>query len=142
MPDDRSPAQRSETMRRVRSKDTSCEILLRRELHRRGLRYRLHTKLSGKPDLVFASARVVVFVDGCFWHGCPEHCRVPSTNREYWERKIARNRERDGAATATLRREGWSVIRIWEHRIVNPAHLRAAAGRIERAVRRAQEVPG
>lgn len=129
-------------MRRVRATDTSCEVLLRTQLHRRGLRYRLHTKLPGKPDLAFASARVVVFVDGCFWHGCPEHCRIPNTNRDYWERKIARNRERDAAATATLRREGWRVIRIWEHQMASPAALRAAIRRIERAVRQAQEVPG
>jgi DNA mismatch endonuclease (patch repair protein) len=133
MPDDRSPAQRSETMRRVRSKDTSCEILLRRELHRRGLRYRLHTKLPGKPDLVFASARVVVFVDGCFWHGCPEHCRLPSTNREYWERKIARNRERDAAAILALQRDGWKVIRVWEHDV--RCNLTRVSGRVEQAVR-------
>lgn len=136
MPDDRSPAQRSETMRRVRAKDTSCEMLLRRELHRRGLRYRLHTNLPGKPDLVFASARVVVFVDGCFWHGCPEHCRLPATNREYWERKIARNRERDEAATLALADAGWKVIRIWEHQIASPAGLRASSRRVQRAVRR------
>ncbi len=135
MPDDRTPAQRSETMRRVRAKDTSCEMLLRRELHRRGLRYRLHTKLPGKPDLVFASARVAVFVDGCFWHGCPKHFRIPATNREYWERKIARNRERDAAATASLRQEGWTVIRIWEHQTVSLGKLRTAVSRIERAVR-------
>ncbi|MGP1309710.1 MAG: very short patch repair endonuclease [Phycisphaerales bacterium] len=135
MADDRTSAQRSETMRRVRGKDTSCELALRRELHRRGLRYRLHARLPGKPDLVFVSARVAVFVDGCFWHGCPQHCRVPATNREYWRRKIARNAERDKAASKALRAEGWRVIRVWEHRVKSPAGLRAAAGAIERVVR-------
>ena len=133
MPDDRSPAQRSETMRRVRAKDTSCELRLRKELHRRGLRYRLHAKLPGKPDLVFASARVVVFIDGCFWHGCPEHGRIPATNRDFWERKIARNRERDVAAALALKSEGWKVIRVWEHDVRRD--LTRAAGRVERAVR-------
>lgn len=135
MADDRTSAQRSETMRRVRGKDTSCELALRRELHRRGLRYRLNARLPGKPDLVFVSARVAVFVDGCFWHGCPQHCRVPATNREYWRRKIARNAERDKAASKALRAEGWRVIRVWEHRVKSPAGLRAAAGAIERVVR-------
>ena len=133
MPDDRSPAQRSETMRRVRAKDTSCELRLRKELHRRGLRYRLHARLPGKPDMVFASARVVVFIDGCFWHGCPEHGRIPATNRDFWERKIARNRERDVAAALALKSEGWKVIRVWEHDVRRD--LIRAAGRVERAVR-------
>lgn len=133
MPDDRSPAQRSETMRRVRAKDTSCELRLRKELHRRGLRYRLHARLPGKPDMVFASARVVVFIDGCFWHGCPEHGRIPATNRDFWECKIARNRERDVAAALALKSEGWKVIRVWEHDVRRD--LTRAAGRVERAVR-------
>jgi DNA mismatch endonuclease, patch repair protein len=117
MADDRTKAQRSETMRKVRGKDTSCEMSLRRELHRRGLRYRLHTDLPGKPDIVFVAARVAIFVDGCFWHGCPEHCRLPATNREYWEAKIARNRTRDARATRALHDDGWIAIRLWEHEI-------------------------
>ncbi len=132
MADDRTQTQRSETMRRVRSKDTSCEVLLRSELHRRGLRYRLHTNLPGKPDIVFVSARVAVFVDGCFWHGCPEHCRMPATNREYWERKIARNRERGGTVTAALSNAGWVVIRLWEHEIRRSVSL--AADRVVAAI--------
>lgn len=125
-------------MRRVRGRDTSCEVALRRELHRRGLRYRLRRDLPGKPDVVFVRARVAVFVDGCFWHGCPEHCRVPATNRAYWERKIARNRERDAAATSSLRAAGWRVVRVWEHDVrTDPAR---AARRIERAVRRSATI--
>ncbi len=137
MADDRTKAQRSETMRRVRGKDTSCEVLLRSDLHRRGLRYRLHTKLPGKPDIVFVAARVVVFIDGCYWHGCPEHCRLPSTNREYWERKIARNRERDKQTTARLRADGWRVVRVWEHRVRDRSSRARVVTRIERMVRSA-----
>ena len=136
MADDRSIAQRSETMRRVRGKDTSCEVLLRSALHRRGLRYRLHAKLPGKPDVVFPRAKVAVFVDGCFWHGCPEHCRVPTGNRKYWEAKIARNRARDERATDALRAEGWAVIRVWEHEVRDPDALARTVARVERAVRR------
>ncbi|TVQ61291.1 MAG: DNA mismatch endonuclease Vsr [Phycisphaerales bacterium] len=115
MADDRTSVQRSETMRRVRSRDTSCELALRRALHRRGLRYSLRRRLPGSPDVVFVRARVAVFVDGCFWHGCPAHCRVPATNRSYWLAKIARNRARDAAADTALKRAGWRVVRVWEH---------------------------
>jgi DNA mismatch endonuclease (patch repair protein) len=135
MADDRTQTQRSETMRRVRSKDTSCELLLRRELHRRGLRYRLHTDLPGKPDIVFVSARLAVFVDGCFWHGCPEHCRIPTTNRRYWEAKIARNQKRDATADAALRADGWRVVRVWEHRVRDKASRAKIVARIVRLVR-------
>lgn len=121
MPDDRSKAQRSETMRRVRSRGTSCELALRAELRRRSIRFRAHRNLPGRPDFTLAlppgSALrgVAVFVDGCFWHGCPDHCRRPSTHSEYWRRKIDRNMARDRAADAALRAGGWRVLRIWEH---------------------------
>src|SRR5690554_5676106 len=109
MPDDRTIEERSETMRRVRSRDTSCELLLRRELHRRGLRYSLRRKLPGSPDVVFVAKRVAVFVDGCFWHGCLIHCRRPSGNAGYWNAKIERNMERDVRVNATLTAQGWRV---------------------------------
>src|SRR5690606_3485970 len=123
-------------MRRVRGKDTSCEVLLRSALHRRGLRDRLHARLPGRPDVVLPRAKVSVFVDGCFWHGCPEHCRVPTGNRKYWEAKIARNRARDERATDALRAEGWAVIRVWEHEVRDPDALARTVARVERAVRR------
>jgi len=120
-------------MRRVKGKDTACEILLRRALHRRGLRYSLRKQLPGKPDIVFVRAMVAVFVDGCFWHGCPEHCRRPSSNTAYWHAKIDRNMARDERVTKELRTLGWRVIRVWEHDVKN--NLSRSAGRIERAVR-------
>jgi len=136
MADDRSPAQRSQTMRQVRSRDTSCEVQLRRCLHRLGLRYSLQRRLPGSPDIVFVRARVAVFVDGCYWHGCPEHCRMPSSNRDYWTRKIERNRARDRRVDEELGAMGWRVVRVWEHE-VQPDAARAAQ-RIARIVRSRQ----
>lgn len=132
MADDRTPAQRSETMRRVRSTDTSCELALRRELHRRGLRYRLHAKdLPGKPDVVFRRARVAVYVDGAFWHGHPERCRVPATNRSYWVKKIERNKARDARVNAELAGMGWRVIRLWDFEVkASPARCAARVRRV------------
>jgi DNA mismatch endonuclease, patch repair protein len=80
--------------------------------------------LIGNPDFVFPKAKVVVFVDGCFWHGHPQKCRMPETNREYWERKIQRNVVRDRAVTRMLRKKGWKVLRIWEHRVTDASTLK------------------
>lgn len=134
MADDRTREQRSETMRRVKSRDTSCERALRSALHRRGLRFRTRSDLPGSPDMVFARARVAVFIDGCFWHGCPKHCRVPVSNRAYWRAKIARNMARDVRTSAALRREGWRVVRVWEHSV--RTRPEQTADRVERIVRR------
>lgn len=137
MPDDRSPEQRSETMRRVKSRGTSCERALDAELRKRRVP-RARRRLPGSPDFIVpappGSRRrgVAVFVDGCFWHACPEHCRIPATNRAYWARKIARNAERDAAADRALRALGWRPIRIWEHSVrESPARC---AARIQRAL--------
>ena len=120
-------------MRRVRSRDTSCELLLRRALHRRGLRYSLTRRLPGSPDVALVRSRVAVFVDGCFWHGCPEHCRRPSSNTDYWGRKIDRNMARDRRVTEELEEAGWRVLRFWEHEVrASPARC---AARVERVVR-------
>lgn len=117
--------ERSENMRRVRSKNTRPEMIVRRALHRVGLRYRLHDrKLPGQPDLVFPSRRSVVFVHGCFWHR-HERCKraaPPATNEEFWLRKLAQNVSRDAAATAQLRELGWSVHVVWECEIRNGSY--------------------
>jgi DNA mismatch endonuclease (patch repair protein) len=102
--------------------DTGPELALRRALHAFGLRYRVHTApvpgLRRKADLVFRSARVAVFVDGCFWHGCPEHGRRQHlVNSWYWPGKIARNRQRDEDTDRALGAAGWLVVRVWEHEI-------------------------
>lgn len=108
---------RSEIMAAIRGKDTAPEMAVRRFLHCRGLRYRLHIKkLPGSPDLVFPGRRAAVFVHGCFWHGCP-HCRVGSrkvkSNTAYWEQKIARNQARDARAANDLAAAGWKVFTVW-----------------------------
>lgn len=108
---------RSRTMRAVKSKNTTPELVVRRMLHSLGYRYRLHRNdLPGKPDLVFGSRRKVIFVHGCFWHGheCKRGNRQPKTNAEYWRRKIGRNRERDTETQSALAAAGWNVLTIWE----------------------------
>jgi DNA mismatch endonuclease (patch repair protein) len=120
---------KSQSMGRVRQKDTKPEILLRKELWRRGLRYRLHDKsLPGTPDIVFPAARVAVFVHGCFWHshGCSRAAKAPQTNADFWQAKLDRNRERDTAATARLAEAGWSPLVVWECEQVDAAATRVA----------------
>jgi DNA mismatch endonuclease (patch repair protein) len=128
----------SPSVRRVmqgnRSRDTAPELAIRRLLHSYGLRYRIHVRpiqtLNRRADVVFRSAKVAVFIDGCFWHGCPRHARMPASNSEFWEEKISTNRARDLQTDRLLRREGWAVIRVWEHE-----RAETAARRIEKAVR-------
>ncbi|AEY69542.1 Vsr endonuclease [Burkholderia phage vB_BceS_AH2] len=108
---------RSAIMRAVHSENTSPEILIRKLIHSLGYRFRLHGRnLPGRPDLVFASRKKVIFVHGCFWHGhdCKRGARIPKTNVSYWKAKIARNRERDSSNNEQLRRDGWEVLVIWE----------------------------
>jgi DNA mismatch endonuclease, patch repair protein len=130
-----TPATRT-AMQGNRRTGTGPEMAVRTMIHAAGLRYRVDAPVllpSGKkvrPDLVFRSPRVCVFVDGCFWHRCPEHCRVPTANRDYWEAKLLRNRERDRRTTETLEADGWTVIRAWEHE--DPV---AVAARVVEAVR-------
>lgn len=115
--------ERSRIMRAVKSRDTAPEMTVRRLVYSMGYRYRLHRKdLPGKPDLAFKSRRKVIFIHGCFWHGhdCKRGARVPKNNREYWETKIARNRERDRQHNEDLKREGWRVFVIWECQIREP----------------------
>jgi DNA mismatch endonuclease (patch repair protein) len=109
-------SQRSSMMRAVKSKDTRPELAVRRALHREGFRYRLHVRaLPGSPDIVFPSRRTVVFVHGCFWHGhdCPRG-KSPTSNVEFWVRKIEENKRRDGRTTDQLQADRWRVITIWE----------------------------
>ena|SRR5688572_23940913 len=109
--------QRSGLMSRVRQRGTELERRLRSELRRRGVRYRANVKLPGTPDIAIASGKIAVFVDGCFWHGCPAHGTMPKTNEEFWRRKIYRNKERDTEVATALRGLGWKPVRVWEHEI-------------------------
>lgn len=115
--------------------DTRCELLLRSALHARGLRYRLHRRplrgLRREADVVFGRARVAVFVDGCFWHGCRRHRTASGANRRWWEAKLGRNITRDRDTNTKLVEAGWYVVRVWEH--ADPMH---AAAIIARAVSR------
>lgn len=117
MADSMTPAQRSRCMSRIRSADTKPELALRKRLFEKGLRFRTRLKLPGKPDIAFTRARMAVFVDGCFWHGCPQHGTSPRSNTDYWTAKLQRNGERDRAVDAALSADGWEVIRYWEHEI-------------------------
>lgn len=104
-------------MSQIRASNTKPELALRKALWRLGYRYRVKTKLKGKPDLVFVSLRTAVFVDGCFWHKCPDHFTPPKTRASFWHAKINANVERDHKNSQALRSQGWRVIRIWEHEI-------------------------
>ncbi|MEE2691153.1 MAG: very short patch repair endonuclease [Pseudomonadota bacterium] len=132
-----SKEKRSEVMRAVKSANTRPEIALRKALHRRGLRYRLHAKgLPGTPDLVFPRYGAVLFVHGCFWHGhdCSRGARVPKSNSAYWTAKIARNKARDAETARALKKSGWRVITVWECEMKD---VERAADRAARAIRRA-----
>src|SRR5580692_10774331 len=83
--------------------------------------WRRNQRLPGRPDFVFRRARLAVFVDGCFWHGCRWHCRMPKSRTAFWNRKIARNKARDRAVRVLLKKRGWRIIRLWEHALANPA---------------------
>ena len=118
--DNVSPETRSRVMARVRSnRNRSTEWRVRSGLIRAGVRgWKVNAAdVLGKPDFAFPIQRIAVFVDGCFWHGCPRCKRTPSSNTEYWDAKILRNRLRDRRVSAALRKSGWCVIRLWEHEI-------------------------
>jgi len=109
--------QRGQLMAKIKSRNTAFEVKFRSLLRKAGIRFKVSSKLPGKPDLVFPDARLVVFLDSCFWHGCRWHCRMPKSNRRYWVAKILGNRRRDKDVMAKYRRGAWNAIRIWEHSI-------------------------
>lgn len=129
-------------MRAVKGKGTKLERRLWAMLAGMGLKgwKKNVASVAGKPDIVFANQQVAVFIDGCFWHGCPHCCRkLPKTNREYWERKIKRNVELAQAHNEQLRQEGWTVVRIWEHEMSDRAMIRA---RIRQALENKEQQDG
>ena len=115
----KTPTGVSARMSQQRRRDTGPEMLLRRELHRRGLRYRVDAKLPGMPrrraDVLFPRRKVAVFVDGCFWHACPLHATSPRNNADWWQTKLGRNVARDRDTDLRLKELGWTVLRFWEH---------------------------
>lgn len=114
-----SPQERSRIMGNVKARgNKSTELKLIKLFREHSLTgWKRNYPVKGKPDFVFLPQRVAVFVDGCFWHGCEDHCRVPSSNQEYWLSKINHNKERDIATTAAFQERNWKVLRIWEHEL-------------------------
>jgi len=133
-----SPATRK-AMQANRRRDTAPEMAIRRLVHASGLRYRVDARplptARHTADMIFTRARVAVFIDGCWWHGCAEHYRPPASNITYWAGKVTRNRERDRLANEALIAAGWTVVRVWEHEAPE-----SAARRIEAAVRAATAI--
>ncbi len=114
--DNLTKEQRRKNMQHIRSKDTEPERKIMQELKRRKIYFAEYVnEIIGKPDMVFRRKRVVVFIDSDFWHGHPARCIMPKSNRKYWKKKIARNRERDQEVSSSLKRNGWKIIRIWEY---------------------------
>ena len=142
MSDKLTPAQRHKCMSRIRGKDTRPELLVRRGLHSRGLRFRLQDrKLPGRPDIVLPKYSVAIMVNGCFWHG-HKGCRYatkPKSNIEFWEAKIARNRHRDEVTTAHLEALGWTVITIWECELRGNEAAQMRIGALVQEIRTAGE---
>ncbi|MFI1160494.1 very short patch repair endonuclease [Streptomyces sioyaensis] len=126
-----SSASRRRNMQAIRSRDTAPERLIRRLVHAQGLRYRVAARplpdLRRTADMVFRPAKVAVFIDGCYWHGCPEHYVPPKTNSGYWSGKVARNMARDLDTNQRLRDAGWTVLRFWEHESPDDCALKIAA---------------
>ncbi|WEP00336.1 very short patch repair endonuclease [Streptomyces sp. FXJ1.172] len=126
-----SSAARRRNMQAIRSRDTAPERLVRRLVHAQGLRYRVAARplpdLRRTADLVFRPVKVAVFIDGCYWHGCPEHYVPPKTNKGYWSDKVARNMARDRDTDQRLEEAGWTVLRFWEHESSEDCAARIAA---------------
>lgn len=137
MADNLTPVDRHKAMRAVKGKGTSLEMRLFSMLagmHLKGWRKNV-LGLAGKPDVVFEKERLTIFIDGCFWHGCPQcHKKLPQTNREYWSRKINRNIALAKSTNRQLRKEGWFVIRIWEHEIRSPIRMEKIKLKIKQAL--------
>lgn len=124
---------RRRNMAAIKSRDTGPELRLRKALFAAGFRFRLREKIFGSPDMVFRRQKVAVFVDGCFWHGCPDCYQKPVSNHDFWEKKVETNMKRDRTVNEALRKEGWRVVRIWEHDIRK--NLNDVLNRIQEIVR-------
>jgi DNA mismatch endonuclease, patch repair protein len=133
---------RSQQMARIRGRDTKPERRLRSLLWAKGLRYRLHFPgLPGRPDLVFPALKVTVFVDGCFWHGCPQHYVRPRSRETFWARKLRENVTRDCAQFQQLESLGWRVVRLWEHEVLATPETAIAAVESVLADRATRQAP-
>jgi DNA mismatch endonuclease (patch repair protein) len=137
MPDVFTKAKRSAVMAAIRSRgNRATELRLIALMRERGVTgWRRNAAVFGRPDFVFPRERVAVFVDGCFWHGCPRHATMPAGNRAFWQAKLARNAARDREVTRALRKAGWAVLRIWECALA-PRRAGGTLARVGRALRR------
>jgi len=136
-----SKNKRSQIMAAVRStRNKKTEVFVERLFRKNGITgWRRHLSLPGKPDFSFRRDRLALFVDGCFWHGCSKHCRMPASNRNYWLQKIARNCARDKDVAHQLRRSGWRVLRFWEHDLSDESRLLT---RLARVLQKCDPSPG
>jgi DNA mismatch endonuclease, patch repair protein len=126
-----SKKKRSQVMAAIKSKgNKDTELKLISILRANGISgWRRNQKIIGKPDFVFKREQLALFVDGCFWHGCPQHCRMPKSRRGFWLSKIERNKKRDRKVNRFLRKAGWKIVRVWEHELSNSIHLNAKLAR-------------
>lgn len=134
------PETRSRTMRAVKGKNTTPELVVRRLVRSMGYRYRLHRQnLPGKPDMVFPRLRKIIFVHGCFWHGhdCVRGARMPKANQDYWQKKISGNSSRDASSIAALQSQGWHVAVIWECELKDMAQIK---GRLVKFLSKSQKL--
>lgn len=133
MPDVFTKAKRSEVMSRIRGSGNRKTELALIAVFRRNhiIGWRRHQQVLGKPDFVFRSMRLAVFVDGCFWHRCPKHCSMPVNNRVFWAKKLETNKLRDRNITKVLQEKGWKVLRIWEHEL-SPRNEKRLLNRLQR----------
>jgi DNA mismatch endonuclease (patch repair protein) len=141
MPDVFTKAKRSEVMSKIRghgNKDTELALMKLFRRHRI-TGWRRHQDVFGKPDFLFRRNRLALFVDGCFWHGCPKHCKTPAGNREFWKKKFAANMARDRRVNRELRKLGWRVMRIWEHDLDRRG--RTVVRRVQAAILRNRQFP-
>jgi len=125
MPDVFDKAKRSDVMSRIRGRSNrDTELALVKLMRQHSITgWRRHQAIPGKPDFIFRSIRLAVFVDGCFWHGCPRHCKMPATNQEFWHKKLKSNQTRDRKVNREMRENGWRVLRIWEHEMSCPKRV-------------------
>lgn len=124
MPDVFTKEKRSAVMSRIRARgNKGTELLFAKLLRKHRIHgWRRHVNLTGRPDFIFRNQRIAIFIDGCFWHGCPKHANMPVNNRELWMQKLSGNKRRDRLVNRTLKQRGWSVIRIWEHELAGMAN--------------------
>ena len=119
MVDNLTKEQRSRTMSRIRSKWTAQEKKFHNYLRFKKIKHKMHPKIAGSPDIIIPEGKIAIFLHGCFWHKCPFHYKAPKSNRNYWLPKIEKNVERDKRNINILRKNGWKVVRIWEHKLKN-----------------------